>query len=137
MYAEATDCKGNTKDVTVFNCIQRAHQNTLENYPQFLVLLLLGGLQNPTFAAAGITDCSLSFPSPLNDRSHLFRSRSIVLLISRLSTAGAIWLAGRVVYAIGYSTGEPKKRAWGSFQYLGLLTLLGLNVQLAWSLLAA
>ena len=45
-------------------------QNT--NTSQFLVLLLLGGLEAPYAAAA----------------------------------AGAVWLAGRLVYTIGYSTGE-------------------------------
>jgi len=35
----------------VFNCIQRAHQNTLEVYTTFLILLFLSGIQHPCLAA--------------------------------------------------------------------------------------
>ena len=35
----------------MFNCIQRAHQNTLEQLPPFLISLILVGLAFPKFAA--------------------------------------------------------------------------------------
>ncbi|XP_067122425.1 glutathione S-transferase 3, mitochondrial-like isoform X1 [Centruroides vittatus] len=68
-------------------------------------------------------------------RSHLnfvenYPSFLSLLLLAGLSDPiasakyGAIWLSGRVVYAIGYSTGEPWKRLFGSFQYLGLAGLI-------------
>ncbi|XP_042235788.1 microsomal glutathione S-transferase 3-like [Homarus americanus] len=84
-----------------FNCYQRAHQNTLENYPQFLTLLLLGGLYNPIVSAVG----------------------------------GAVWCTGRIVYALGYYTGEPKNRSKGVFSYFGLFAMLYCTVRLATSLL--
>lgn len=80
----------------VFNCIQRSHQNFLEYYPQFLMMLFLGGFEYPKVAAG----------------------------------AGVVYLAGRIVYALGYSTGDPSKRMRGGFQYFGVFTLLGLSIRL-------
>lgn len=84
-------------DNQAFNCIQRAHQSTLETYPQFLLLLMVGGLQYPRVAAVG----------------------------------GVVCLLGRIAYAIGYSTGDPQKRVWGSFGYVGLVALLGSTLSFA------
>ncbi|XP_064648872.1 glutathione S-transferase 3, mitochondrial-like isoform X1 [Lineus longissimus] len=83
-----------------FNCVQRAHQNYLENQPQFLMILFLGGLQYPKISAA----------------------------------AGMIYLAGRVAYAIGYSSGDPKKRMRGGFGYIGMFALLGASISFAYHL---
>jgi len=44
MYSEKDD---------LFNCYQRAHQNTMEVYPQVMLLMLVGGLHCPCLAAAG------------------------------------------------------------------------------------
>ncbi|RPA86111.1 membrane-associated proteins in eicosanoid and glutathione metabolism [Ascobolus immersus RN42] len=53
--------------------------------------------------------------------------------------AGAIWLAGRIAYAIGYANPQGKEgkgRMKGAFQYVGLFGLLGLSGKTCWDLLA-
>lgn len=44
------------------------------------------------------------------------------------AAGGLIWLAGRVAYTLGYSTGDPSLRRRGFFNYIGLFTLLGTAV---------
>ena len=44
--------------------------------------------------------------------------------------AGALRLLGFVLYARGYQTGDPKKRMQGAVGYIGLLALLGVDIEL-------
>ncbi|CAN0051723.1 unnamed protein product, partial [Ectocarpus fasciculatus] len=78
-----------------FNCYQRAHQNVLENYPQFLLLLGLAAIERPKFAAV----------------------------------AGAIRVAGFIVYVITYRSGGPNNRKKGAFGYIGLFMMLGCAIE--------
>nr|KAJ3402118.1 Microsomal glutathione S-transferase 3 [Polyrhizophydium stewartii] len=100
LYADRAEAEKDPKK-HLFNCAQRAHQNTLETYPIFLVLYTLAALQHPRYAAI----------------------------------AGAVWIAGRHVYASGYSTGDPAKRNRGAFAYLGLIALLVMSVMTSVSLI--
>lgn len=77
-------------EISVFNCYQRAHQNTLEAYPAYLTLLVLGGLGFPLTSAI----------------------------------LGLVWVVGRLLYSLGYYTGDPSKRMRGVFHVFGLLGLL-------------
>ncbi|KAF5798460.1 putative glutathione transferase [Helianthus annuus] len=47
LYATEAD----TKDYQIFNCIQRGHQNSLENVGIFFVLMVVGGLKHPVICA--------------------------------------------------------------------------------------
>merc|ERR1712033_108555 len=63
-----------------FNCYQRAHQNTLEVFPVFLAMLLVGGVHSPCVSAS----------------------------------AGVVWCISRIIYALGYYSGDPEKRVPGA-----------------------
>jgi glutathione S-transferase len=49
LYADRVDADKDRK-MYVFNCAQRAHQNTLENYSTFLLLLGIASIQHPFYA---------------------------------------------------------------------------------------
>jgi glutathione S-transferase len=46
VYATKEECSKD-RNCLLFNCAQRAHLNTLENYPNFLLLMGLSSLSNP------------------------------------------------------------------------------------------
>ena len=94
----APDSHPNAK---AFNCVQRGHQNTLENYPQFLLMLGLGSIQYPLVSSIG----------------------------------GAVWLLGRLAYFQGYATGQPDKRQYGAFGYIGFFTMMGCALRTIYNLL--
>merc|ERR1711915_486190 len=41
-----------SEDKPLFNCVMRAHQNTLENLPHYLTLLMLSGMKYPRYVLA-------------------------------------------------------------------------------------
>ncbi|XP_065192962.1 glutathione S-transferase 3, mitochondrial-like [Sycon ciliatum] len=51
------------------------------------------------------------------------------------SVFNVIYLLGRLIYAQGYSTGDPEKRGRGSFMYIGYLGNVGLTIYTALCLL--
>ncbi|KAI0030243.1 membrane-associated proteins in eicosanoid and glutathione metabolism, partial [Vararia minispora EC-137] len=53
LYAEKAEQEAN-REAYVFNCKQRAHQNTLENIPSILILTGLTSVTSPKYAAAGL-----------------------------------------------------------------------------------
>ncbi|KIM49638.1 hypothetical protein M413DRAFT_113166 [Hebeloma cylindrosporum] len=59
MYAEKAQMDA-SKDAHLFNCAQRAHQNTLENIPILYTLTLLSGVKYPIFAACATAAWSVS-----------------------------------------------------------------------------
>ncbi|KAH9975950.1 hypothetical protein BGW80DRAFT_1295493 [Lactifluus volemus] len=88
-YAEKAEQEASSAAM-VFNCKQRAHQNTLEFLPIIVTVTLISSLHYPLPAAAG---CGL-------------------------------WTVSRVLYTLGYGTGDPSKRLPWSLISITLHTLL-------------
>jgi len=49
--------------------------------------------------------------------------------------SGSVWIASRIAYALGYYSGDPKKRMRGSFGYLGIFGMLYCTTRFATNLL--
>lgn len=91
LYAEKSEMD-KSRDALLFNCAQRAHQNTLENMPFILSTTLLTSMSYPYYAGYSC----------------------------------GFWAFTRVLYTLGYITGEPAKRithggALGEIPVLALL----------------
>ncbi|KAI9023070.1 hypothetical protein CLU79DRAFT_835043 [Phycomyces nitens] len=50
-YVEQAEAEKDPKK-HVFNCAQRVHQNTLEAFPLYTILLFIGGLEHPKISSA-------------------------------------------------------------------------------------
>ncbi|KAG1749786.1 uncharacterized protein EDB91DRAFT_1109679 [Suillus paluster] len=89
LYAEKAEVQ-DSQAALRFNCMQRAHHNTLESAPVVFISTVVAGLKYPALAAA---------------------------------MCGAYSFA-RVIYTIGYKSGQPKRRLYGGA--ISTLTVLGL-----------
>ncbi|KAI0094312.1 membrane-associated proteins in eicosanoid and glutathione metabolism [Irpex rosettiformis] len=99
LYAEKAEAQSN-REARLFNCVQRAHQNTLENLPTALFSTLVAGLVYPRFAG-----CACAF-----------------------------WSVARIIYTIGYGSGDPAARNLLGANVMGSLTQYTLLLTATWSL---
>ncbi|KAG2337632.1 membrane-associated proteins in eicosanoid and glutathione metabolism [Suillus weaverae] len=91
LYAEKAEADA-SKEAFLYNCAQRAHQNTIEHMPLIIVTTLATSMKHPVFAGY----------------------------------ACGSWALSRVLYTLGYITGDPVKRntrggILGEFLVVGLL----------------
>ncbi|KAG2045066.1 hypothetical protein BDR03DRAFT_937834 [Suillus americanus] len=85
-YAEQAEVKDSAAALR-FNCMQRAHQNTLESAPVVFVSTIVAGLKYPALAAAICVAYSFA----------------------------------RIVYTIGYKSGQPKRLSIATYAACQLL----------------
>lgn len=96
------------------------HQNSLENVGNFLVLHFIAALSYPLYSAIGKRVYTLC-----HHGENFSRILCLPLISpSFFSPAGQIYVVGRIAYFYGYCTGDPKKRLYGEFMYVGQIAQL-------------
>lgn len=104
LYAEKAEAQA-SKDAHLFNCAQRAHQNTLENLPVVYLTTLVAGIKYPIFAASACAIWSLSriaytrgyLTGDPKKRSSIVSTPGTLALLAQL--AAATFTAGGWLYA--------------------------------------
>ncbi|KAI0796353.1 hypothetical protein BC629DRAFT_289787 [Irpex lacteus] len=94
-YAERAEAAA-SKDAQIFNCAQRAHQNTLEVLPQVYVSTLLVGLRYPILAASmcGFWTISRVFYTLGYSTGDAKKRTGIISVAGNLSTTFGLLLGG-------------------------------------------
>ncbi|KAF9432646.1 Microsomal glutathione S-transferase 3 [Entomortierella beljakovae] len=70
-----------------------------------------------------------------------FASYMFTLLVAGINypraapALGLIWCLGRIAFSYGYSTGDPNKRMYGAFGFIGTFGLLGLSAKVAYEVI--
>ncbi|KAF8167699.1 hypothetical protein B0H34DRAFT_682746 [Crassisporium funariophilum] len=108
LYAEKAEAAA-SKDALLFNCAQRAHQNTLENVPIVYVTTLLVGAKFPAYAASAVALWSLS--RIFYTRGYL--SGDPAKRVSVMYGVGTISLLG-LLFGSTYVTGEWLYKAFSA-----------------------
>jgi len=101
MYAEKEEMTSNS-EAYVFNNLQRAHQNTLESYPQFLFCMLATGLKYPTYAATAggvwvLGRILFTLGYRIDPEKRLTRGGFLVLVGATANNLGATWTVFEIV----------------------------------------
>lgn len=50
---------------------------------------------------------------------------------------GSVWCLGRIMYYIGYTSGQPARRQLGVFGHIGEIGLFGLTIKMAFDLITS
>ncbi|EAU92744.2 hypothetical protein CC1G_01789 [Coprinopsis cinerea okayama7 len=95
MYADRKQ-QEESKDALIFNCAQRAHQNTLENLPLVYVTTILTGLYHPKLAALACTSWSIGRVAYTNGYVTGDPSKRIGSVVAKI---GGVSILGPFVYS--------------------------------------
>ncbi|KAG8013559.1 Transmembrane protein 50A [Nibea albiflora] len=115
----------------VFNCIQRAHQNTLEIYPQWLVFQTIAALVYPFFTGWWIIiDAAVNYPDE-GDFHHAYHTCGVIATLAFLMINA---VSNGQVRGDSYSEGcmgQTGARVW---LFIGFMLAFGSLIASMWIL---